>query len=189
MTCIVALKDENGHSVILAGDKCGSTAYTQNIYKLPKVFENKPLYIGYTSSFYMGQVLQFDWSVPDKGANESEDHFIFSTVRRSIISLLKEHDYFIKKEDTAYKDGNAYGKFIIVYNNRIFVFQPDASILEVEEYAAVGCGEDFAYGSLYSTSKYYSGHSLDRVSLAIEAASTFSVGVSKEFDYILCKEL
>ena len=63
MTCIVGCI-HNG-KVFLAGDQLGSNGYyKENHEKLTKVFKVGEFLIGYTTSFRMGQILQYSWTPP-----------------------------------------------------------------------------------------------------------------------------
>ena len=59
MTCIVGVVDKG--IVHMAGDKLGSNGFTKGISVRPKVFHNGDFLVGYTTSFYMGQLLEFEW--------------------------------------------------------------------------------------------------------------------------------
>lgn len=72
MTCIVGVETEN--SVIIAGDLGSSTRNTIDPTRLKKVFlkkypsenENNKMIIGYSSSFRMGQLLEYKLNIPEQ---------------------------------------------------------------------------------------------------------------------------
>ena len=62
MTCITGMV-RNGH-VYMAGDLMGSNGFTGRVYPDSKVFTNGDFIVGYTSSFRMGQILEWNWHPP-----------------------------------------------------------------------------------------------------------------------------
>ena len=74
------------------------------------------------------------------------------------------------------------GTFLIGYRGRLFEVQDNFQILEtLESYASVGCGCDYALGSLYATKDH---PPRERVQKALEAAEMFSAGVCKPFNIL-----
>ena len=77
-------------------------------------------------------------------------------------------------------------KVLIGYEGKVYIYYNDSSLLRATcGYAAIGCGEDFAKGSLFTTKS--SGVDLstkERIKLAILSANAFSVGVNDEITII-----
>ena len=182
MTCIIALRDKETGVVYLGGDKLGSNGYTKSVYKDPKVFKVGPFYFGYTTSFYMGQLLKYKWTQPCKSMHQEEDEYIFREVVSSFKSLFVDND-FGKKHDGREPD---FGSFIMVYKGRIFQIQDNMSLLEVEDFTAVGCGEQFAAGSITALSENTNYNVEQTIKETMKIVSQFSCGVSEQCDIIQC---
>jgi ATP-dependent protease HslVU (ClpYQ) peptidase subunit len=63
MTCIVGMV-ENG-KVYIGGDSAGVSGFDYHIREDQKVFQNGDMIFGFTSSFRMGQLLQYSLKIPD----------------------------------------------------------------------------------------------------------------------------
>jgi ATP-dependent protease HslVU (ClpYQ) peptidase subunit len=176
MTCCVVYKEDN--KIYLAGDKQGSNGNTKRRYKHPKVFKNGKFHFGYTTSFRLGQLLEHHWEAPEKRPSQTEDTYIFVSVLNSIKRLFKEDDFD--------KDGNCGGTFIMVYNNRMFVIYSDYQFVEIDDFAAIGCGEDEAEAVLYTLDMIDNNlNPEDKLKLAIEVSSFRKCGISSECDIIV----
>ena len=174
MTCIVAeVKDGVVH---MAGDKCGSNGYTKIMVDKPKVFINGDFIIGYTTSFRMGQLLEFTWNPPEKLPSQGEDSFIYKTVVDSIKSMLKQDGFATDTQG---------GSFLFGYKGKLYEMQDDYAIFNIEKYSAVGCGEQEAKAVLYTLNQINHECSMeDRLSLAIKASSLTKAGVTAEYNYL-----
>src|SRR5690554_798101 len=144
MTCIVGYK-HNG-KVYLAGDQAGGSIYFREDHtNLTKVFKVGEFLVGYTTSFRMGQILQYSWNPPTMQVGQDEDTYIFRDVVNSLSSVFDSCQY--GKKDGVEKQT---GVFLLGWRGRLFTVQENLSILEHDTYAACGCGEDFARGAMYS---------------------------------------
>ena len=86
-----------------------------------------------------------------------------------------------KKGIISEEEQNRGGTFIVGIDNKLFKIQEDYSVLEPESgYCAVGCGEDIALGSLYTT-EGFNWEPADRIKYALEAAEKFSSMVQRPF--------
>jgi 20S proteasome alpha/beta subunit len=178
MTCIVA-KVVDG-IIHMAGDKCGSNGYTKSISTRPKVFKNGDFLIGYTSSFRMGQILEFYWTPPERGEAESCEEYIYVKVIESFVKLFDEYKFDMALES---------GCFLFGYEGNLYMIQEDFAVFEGMDYAAVGCGQDEAAAVLFTFNNFE--HDMDersQLELAIAAAARAKVGVSEEYDYLNTEE-
>lgn len=182
MTCIIALRDKETGVVYLGGDKLGSNGYTKTMCKDPKVFKVGPFYFGYTTSFYMGQILKYRWQQPCRTMHHEDDEYIFKDVVDSLKSCFVKNDFGKKQEDTE----PVFGSFIMVYKGRIFEVQPNMSLLEVENAISVGCGKDIAHGSITALWQNTNYNSEQIIEETMYIVSQFSCGVSEECDIIKC---
>ena len=71
MTCVVGLIEDN--TIYLGADSLGSNGHSKSEYRFPKVFQNGDFLIGYTSSFRMGQMLQYELDLSDIHPKECWD--------------------------------------------------------------------------------------------------------------------
>lgn len=175
MTCIVGLK-ENG--VVYIG--ADSSAYCNGIVtssKLEKVFKVKDFIIGYTTSFRMGQLLQYYLSeVEDKEEGQGDLEYLVKTVIPFIQKLFKENGFANINENV-----ERGGKFLLAYNNNLYEIEGDYQVNTYHDnYNSVGSGEDFAKSSFYTTRNVKISPET-KVYLALESAEHFVSSVCRPF--------
>ena len=180
MTCIVAYKDKNKDIIYLAGDKCGSNGHTQDICIEPKVFQNGDFYIGYTTSFYMGQLLKHAWFPPEKLQSQTDDNYLHVTIKNSIAKLFRENNF------GKHEGGYELGTFILIYKGRIFTGYEDLQFFENKNIATCGCGEVAARAAIMM--QLENGEIVDIMfDKLFYIVSQIHVGVSKEYDLLEIK--
>jgi hypothetical protein len=137
MTLIVGVDFTLGKNkyLYMAGDKCGSNGFTKDLYVKPKIFRRDDLAFGYTSSFRMGQILEY------------------STISKDLPDWTEEKNVytsFVNWAKTAMKDGGfleeksgviSGGSFIFYNGKSLYEVQDDFSLLVPEDgLLAVGSG-------------------------------------------------
>lgn len=175
MTCIVGLKHKN--TIYLGGDSAGIDRTYLTIRKDPKVFINGEFIIGFTDSFRMGQLLQYSLVVPKKPKKQNTYSYMATTFIEAVRACLGTGGY-----TTVENNREIGGQFLVGFDNRLFTVESDFQVGEsIHDFHAIGCGDDIALGSLYSTEgmdpKY-------RVTTALNAAQEFSAGVRAPFNMI-----
>ena len=87
---------------------------------------------------------------------------------------LKNGGWASKKEES--EQG---GVFLVGYKGKLFRVDSDYQVgMSMDGFDAVGCGEDIAKGSMFSTKGK---HPRKRVLMALQAAERFSAGVRGPF--------
>lgn len=106
------------------------------------------------------------------------DRFMVTTFVDAVRKCLKDGGY-AKRENEVERGGT----FLVAYANEIFEVYDDYQVGRTRvPYAAVGCGFDLALGSLYTTGQVDPVPAAQhRVTLALQAAETFSAGVRGPF--------
>ena len=179
MTCIVGLVRKG--RVYLGGDSAGVSGLDIVARKDTKVFFNGEFIMGFTSSFRMGQVLQYDFKPPEIG--DHDDDLMAFMVRKFIPAVresFKEAGYV--RVDSQRESG---GCFLVGVRGRLFQIDSDFQVGEnLMGYAAVGCGEAYALGSLFTTGSDKTLKPEWRLQKALEAAANFSGGVCEPFNFV-----
>lgn len=183
MTCIAAVTD--GKRITIGGDSAGVAGLSLTVRNDQKVFMRKgpcgvEWLFGFTTSFRMGQLIQYELRLPRLEARTHED--LFGFMIRQFIPALRS---CLKKGGWASKDHEreSGGTFIIGLEGKLFIVHGDYQVSEPRDpYVAVGCGEDLALGSLFSS--VHDGDQRKRVALALSAAERFSGGVRAPFTII-----
>lgn len=172
MTCIVGLVD-NG-DVYLGADSAGAGGTFIETRLDPKVFLLKNMAIGYTSSFRMGQLLQYALKVPEQG-EQSDMQFLVTTFADAVRELFRAYGFLWKQNDR--EEG---GVFLIAYRGCLYSMEADFQIVQhAHAYAACGCGRELALGAMYATQEEENPER--RINAALNAAAEFSCAVRGPF--------
>lgn len=175
MTCIVAIKHDG--KVYIGADSAGVGGLSIRTRKDPKVHKVGEFIFGFTSSFRMGQLLAYSFSPPPLKENQSVDSYMATDFINAIRACFK--DGGIVKTDSGVEEC---GAFLVGFRGRIFRIDLDFQVGEsLLDYESVGCGEDIAMGSLYTTALTRDCIPKDRIILALQAAQEFSAGVRAPF--------
>lgn len=175
MTCIVAI-EQNG-TVIMGGDRLGSNGHTGAPVSESKVFTKSGVTIGYTSSFRMGQLLQYALTIPVI-PEEDLDKWVAVDLMQAIRAVYSENGW----DETS--NGKASGgSFLLAVKGRCYEIQSDYSFIrQISGEYAVGSGKDYALGSLRSTRGRMTASK--RIIESLETAAEYVVSVSAPFDVI-----
>lgn len=172
MTCIVGLID--GNRVWMGGDSAGVSGLDITVRADPKVFRNGSFLIGFTSSFRMGQLLNFKLRLPEQEAGADVFRYMVTEFVDAVRECLKEGGYAQRNNDA-----ETGGSFLVGYRGRLFSIQSDYQVCEASRgFHAIGCGADYALGALAANAGLPAGQ---RVRQALDVAETFSGGVRSPF--------
>jgi len=174
LTCIVGI-EYNGN-IYMGGDSAGSNGWSISTQVSPKIFKVGELLIGYTSSFRMGQLLQYQLEIEaqEQGSNEEYMIKVFAETARS---LFKEYGY--SKIEKNEEEG---GRFLVGYRGELYLVQSDFSVLRtIDRFNSVGCGAAYALGALKILDLSDPEVALTK---ALESAAYFSTGVRGPFHFL-----
>lgn len=176
MTCIVGIS--NGTTVFLGGDSAsvGGLDISRTLH--PKVFKNGPYIMGYTSSFRMGQLLEFG-SLPNPSKQDCANLYRFMVTKfvPAIRKIFKEGGYLKVENDV--EEG---GTFLVGLKGELFVVDEDFQVQQKpEHFYACGCGESYALGAMFAANDV---PPRERLRIALEAAESYSAGVRSPFHFV-----
>lgn len=171
MTCVIGLVQDG--KIYMGADSQASDGWNKRTVARPKVFKTDRFLIGYTSSFRMGQLLQYQLEVQSQNS-ESDYIYMATTVVESVRHCLKKHGWS-KVENNQ----EEIGSFLVGYNGGLYEIQPDLSILEhTDGFDAVGVGREYALGAMMALEEM---PPKARICQALEIVAMFSNGVSAPF--------
>jgi ATP-dependent protease HslVU (ClpYQ) peptidase subunit len=175
MTCIVALESEG--KVYLGSDSFLGTGVIRDVIDTPKFFVKDDLVIAYAGGVRPAQLVEHDLKVRKRRKNESDMTYLINVVVESIKKALERHGV-PTQPDKSETD------FIIVYQHKIYVLQGDFSLVRSNlGFAAIGVGQDYAYGALTILSKLQI-PSQTKVQMALEAAEKMCPQVCAPFHIV-----
>lgn len=158
----------------MGGDSAAANGWRTRPTALRKVFCLGDFIIGYTSSFRMGQILQYHLDVRQQEADEPDERYMVVAFVDAVRTCLKDKGY--TRIDSNQEEG---GEFMVGYRSKLYVIQSDFQVQRyAEPFTAVGCGEDYALGALAVTERM---KPEKRVLAALKAADRFSNGVCAPF--------
>lgn len=172
MTCIIAVAHEG--KVYMGADSISSNGYNRHITALRKVFRVGEFLIGYTSSFRMGQILQYHLEVRQQQDGETDERYMVVAFIEAVRACLKEKGYTTVSNNT--EEG---GVFLVGYRGRVYRVDDDFQVNHYSSDVAVcGAGEDYALGVMMALPDW---KPEDRVRRALEISAELSALVSPPF--------
>lgn len=175
MTCIVGIAHEG--KIILGADSAGVGGLDLRIRKDRKVFLNGELILGGTSSFRMLQLLQFNLTPPPIIEGQEPFAYAVKALVPEIRSTLKTGGYA-----TVVNGRDEGGIFIVGFRGCLFTVHSDFQVAEcIDDITAVGCGEGYAMGAMHALA---GADPMVRLQAGLDAAATFSAGVSGPFHFV-----
>ena len=170
MTAIAGIVE--GGKVWIGGDSAGVGGLSLQTRSDPKVFTNGEFIFGYTSSFRMGQLLQYEFSPPTPYEGENGMGYMVKRFIPSVKSCLDGGGYQTNKSGQDYG-----GTFLVGYRGELYEIECDYQVARVRQaFHACGCGTDLVLGSLHATENFELTPK-DRIRMALDAAVEFSAGV------------
>ena len=180
MTCIAGIVEEG--KIYMGADSAGVdiSTYKMTYRADEKIFiRNKKMLYGFTSSFRMGQLLRYSLKIPPHPDTMDDMTYLTTRFIDAVRKCLKTGGYQTKKDEV-----ETGGCFLLGYKSNLYTIFDDYQVAKsLDPISAIGCGADFALGSLHTST----GNPLARLKMALEAASHWSVGVSPPFNYLLPK--
>lgn len=175
MTCIVGIA--HAGKVYLGGDSAGVGGWESVERADKKVFVNGEFAMGFTSSFRMGQILQYAFTPAKRHPEQEVMAYMVTAFIDGVRNALKAGGY-------ASSNNNAEvgGTFLVGYAGRLFRIDSDYQVGEsLDGYDAIGCGESHAKGALFAVAD---APVHERIRLALSAAAHHSAGVRAPFNTV-----
>jgi ATP-dependent protease HslVU (ClpYQ) peptidase subunit len=184
MTCIVGLNAKG--KIWIGGDSAGvdSDNMMRVVRKDPKVFKlangTSQFIVGYAGSFRFGQIMRYKFTPPDQTEGTDDYAYLVTDFMDALRTATKEAG-FTKVDDSveSFEESSA----LLGFNGKLYTVEEDLQVGEMAlPYCALGCGSDFAFGSMETSFKLSKRMSpRKRIQLALEAAAVFSAGVCPPF--------
>ena len=172
MTCIAGLIDKG--KVYMGADSAGVANLSLHVRADEKVFVKDDFIMGFTTSFRMGQLLRYKLQVSPRPRGQDVFEYMVTSFIEAVRKCLKEGGFAEKKDEK-----EKAGTFLVGYRGRLFTVDSDYQVGEnLLPYAATGCGEDIALGTLFANEDL---KPEKRILQALEAAEQFNAAVRRPF--------
>jgi len=169
MTCVAGYVDTNG-DIYMGGDSIGVNGGEYTLIKDSKVFIKRNMIFSFSTSFRMGNILKYDFEIPNHPPNLSTMEYLISIFLVKLLVKYEERRYLTISDNVAFSE-----VFLLGYDNRLFKIEPDLCIIEDEKkYDAAGCGQSFAKATFFNL-KDYNTTPEEKVYQALYVASQFSL--------------
>ena len=175
MTCIVGLVTEDG-TVWMGGDSAGVAGWSLEVRADHKVFARDGFAFGFTTSFRMGQLINYALTIPERHADEDLHAWMATTFVGALRECLFTGGFSRRKDEV-----ETGGTFLVGHAGRLFTVGDSFQVGEsVHGFTATGCGQDVALGYLWERA----GKPEMLVRGALGAAEQFSAGVRGPFHVV-----
>ena len=181
MTCIIGLVEDD--KVYLGGDSAGVDGnWNVTLRADKKVFKRDGYLIGFTTSYRMGQVLQYMATLPTPpdpltlSDTDRLDWLMEFMVVEFVESIRKAFDKAgYTKIENSREEG---GQFLVGVNGRLFCIGSDFQVGEsMAGFDAVGSGATYAIGAMAVSRR----KPINRIKQALAVAEQFNAGVRGPF--------
>lgn len=178
MTCIVGVVHQG--VVSLGGDSAGTAGWERTLRRDPKVFHVGEFVIGFTTSFRMGQLLQYSFTPPPIDAAKDLHAYMVTEFVEAARAVFKEGGFSKSKNEE-----ESAGVFLVGVRGRLFKIDNDYQVGEsLDGYDACGCGEGYALGVMHVTRGSVGCSTVERLRAALEASAHHNAGVAGPFNFV-----
>ena len=168
MTCVVGI--EHKGEAWMGADSASASSWDIYPTRLKKVFKRGDFLIGYTTSFRMGQLLQYKLDVPKQSENEDDLEYMSTVFIDAVRECLRDGGFTEISNNV-----ETGGLFMVGYKSKLYIVDRDFQVNStMNGYYAIGVGGKYALGNLLGTIGLPPKH---RIQAALDAATYFSNGV------------
>lgn len=183
MSCIVGLMC--GNTVWIGGDSESVAGHRRLGRMDEKVFASGEFVFGFTTSYRMGQLLQYSFQPPEHPKGMDSYRYLCTRWIDAVRECLKKGGFseVVNNRETG-------GEFLLGYRGELYRVCSDFQIASSTEwFDAVGCGAEFAMGALETlvsplavdSFKISPKKATKVLTRALEVAAKFSAGVAPPF--------
>lgn len=176
MTCIVGI--EHNGKVYIGGDSQGTNGYLNKVIRSDeKVFIKDEFIFGFAGSYRMGQILRYCLTIPEQTKKQDDYEFLCSDFITAVTKAFKDGGFLETKDGV-----NKGGFFLLGYRGKLYNVQSDFQVARsYDPYDAIGCGQDFAMGSIYQSILQETDSPENIITMALDASCHFSAGVGSPY--------
>lgn len=173
MTCIVAITSPDGTITMGADSGAFGDDWSVTVRADPKVFRKGDMLFGFASSFRMGQLLRFRLEVPTPPEGMDPFEYMATDFVDAVRTCFEDGGYL--RKDNERESG---GTFLVGWRGRVYRIESDYQVsMSESSIEALGAGEAYALGSLYSISMLHFDHVHDLIRHALGAARYYCAAV------------
>lgn len=180
MTCIIGFVDRN-KDIYIGADSAGVANYSIRERTDSKVFVKGRMIFGFTSSFRMGQLIRYKFSIPEQLKSQDDYTYMCTYFIDELIKCFRDNGY-AKVNDNEISGGF----FLVGYNGNLYQIECDFQVAQINsDFDACGCGEEYAMGAMEvieSNLELKIQNPENKIIQALRVAEKFSAGVAGPFN-------
>ena len=181
MTCIVAVVEQA--IIYFGGDSISVKDYNKILNRDSKIFQRNGILIGTCGSVRMRNLLQYRLEIPEYAGGDPME-FLVNDFVVAVRECFKKNGFVQEERGREMFDG----RILLGFEHDLYVVGCEFDIGRfAEPYCAIGIGEEYAYGSLFSTSQLGL-QPFQRLKMALQAAERHNTDVSGPFTYLASEE-
>lgn len=177
MACIVGLVEQG--VIYLGGDSISVSSCNKTLNRDSKVFLRNGIFFGTCGHTRLRNLLQYRLDIPpyrDTGPMT----YLVNELLEAIRSCFKQEGFAQEDKGREYFEG----RILLGLEHELYIIGGDYNISRPAGcYCAIGVGEEYAYGSLYTTEQMRV-EPLGRLRMALEAAAFHNTDVSAPFTFV-----
>lgn len=176
MSCIVGYVDSETGNIYMGSDSAGVIVETLSSRVRPnvKIFEKGNMLFGVAGSFRVLQILRYSLNIPEQPEELPDYDYMCTLFIKALRESVQENECFqVQNEGEVYFDGS----ILVGYKGELYKIEADLSVTIIDDFEAVGCGEAYALGSMYTSTSLNHYNPKDIVTLALKSSGEYSMGV------------
>jgi len=179
MTCIVGVEHEG--VVYMGADSIALNGWAKDVIAQDKLFKRAGMLFGCAGNPRMAQLLRYQTTFAPQKKGQSDEEYIVCEVIEKARLTFKEYGY------TETENGREMGaNFLLGYNGKLYSVENSFQLCRSARMMyAMGAGDDFALGALYSILKQFETWTevaiTQAIKHALEMAAELSAAVSAPF--------
>lgn len=180
MSVVAALIDGNG-KIIMGADRQSTAGHLSTTRKTAKIFTLGDMAVGMVGYSAHSNWIRRGFDPPKRYQDESIEDYMITRFAGAFRDAMKGQEW------TEVEDGSRCwaGQCLIAVEGRVFLLEGSFGICESDDlWGATGSGQEYAYGSFFSTASVKSLSGKQKVTRALEAAAKYNPYVCGPFDYL-----
>jgi len=181
MTCIVGLVEQG--VLYLGGDSISVSSYNKTLNRDSKVFVRNGLLFGTCGHIRLRNLLQYRLDIPLYTGNDPMTYLV-NELLEAIRACFKDEGFAQEEKGRECFEG----RILLGFERELYIIGGEYNIgRSANAYCAIGVGEEYAYGSLYTTEQMGL-EPVERLRMALEAAAFHNTDVSAPFTFVTSEE-
>lgn len=163
--------------VWIGGDSAGIAGLSVTVRADHKVFQRGQFCFGFSGSFRLGQILQYQLTVPKPDKDVTDHEYMATTFIDAVRACFKKAG--VARDDAGVE--STCGSFLVAWKGQLYKIEADYQVgIPDDGFDACGCGEEYALGAMRAALDM-GANAEEAVKKALVVSEHFSAGVRGPF--------